>query len=69
MAHQNFFSNIFFGEEPPAPNNAASQAKTEVAPPVSAGPADSKTDGAVKTTDSATNTDSFEASGEDSVQK
>ena len=60
-----FFSNIFFGEDPPAPNSAAFQAQTVVTPPVSAGPA--ATADAAKTTKSST--DAFEDSGKESTAK
>jgi len=63
-----YFSNICFGEDPPAPNTAASLPKTQVAPPVSAGPADVNTTSSVKTTASSTSTDAFEDSGGDQQQ-
>ncbi|CAG5095210.1 Oidioi.mRNA.OKI2018_I69.XSR.g14081.t1.cds [Oikopleura dioica] len=57
-------SNIFFGEDPPAPKTtAAAPKKVEVAPLLSAGGvATSAVQAAVKTADSATNTEAYDES-------
>ena len=63
------FSNIFFGEDPPAPKStAAAPKKVEVAPLLSAGGvATSAVQAAVKTADSATNTEAYDESGKDKL--